>query len=58
MVPQIDEQQPAVIALAMNPARQADTCASIGDAQGTAIMGTISVHLCYFHGFFEARKGA
>jgi hypothetical protein len=44
VVAQVDEQQLAVIALAMNPARQADRLADVACAQRGAGMGTIGVH--------------
>ena len=44
MVPQIDEHQPAMVALAMNPAGQADGLARVGEAQRAAGMGAIDVH--------------
>ena len=45
MIAQIDEQQLAVVALAVDPARQADGFANIGGAQRGAIMGAVGVHV-------------
>mgnify|MGYP006150839021 CR=1 FL=1 len=44
MVAQVDEQHAAVIALAMDPARQADGLADIGGAKLGASVGAIGVH--------------
>ncbi len=44
MVAQIDKQQIAMIALAMNPARQADGFANITLAQISASMGAVAMH--------------
>ena len=44
MVAQVDKQQIAVIALAVNPARQADLLANIGSAKRGATVGAICVH--------------
>ncbi len=44
MVTKVDKQKAAVIALAMDPARQADLGAGIRCAQGAAGVGTIDVH--------------
>ena len=44
MVAEIDEQQPAVIAQSMHPARQSDGLADILLAQRAATMGAIVVH--------------
>ena len=44
MVAQIDEQHAAMVALAVDPARQADGRADIGGAQVGAVMGTVGVH--------------
>ena len=44
MVAQVDEQQMAVIALAVDPARQADGLADIARAQLGAAVGAIGVH--------------
>ena len=44
MVAQIDEQQIAVVALAMDPARELDPLADMGRAELSAIVGTIGVH--------------
>ena len=38
MIAEIDEQQIAMIALAVNPARQADSFADVGGAQFSAFM--------------------
>ena len=45
MVAQVDEQHAAVVALAVDPARQADGLADVGGAQLGAIMGAIGVHV-------------
>src|SRR5205085_12006166 len=45
MIAQIDEQQMAVVALAMNPSRQADGLANVLGAQLGAGMGAVGVHL-------------
>ena len=44
MIAKVDEQHPAVVALAVNPPRQADGLANIGGAQLGAIMGSVGVH--------------
>jgi hypothetical protein len=44
MVTQIDEQQVAVVALAMDPSRQADRFADVAEAQLGAAVGAIGVH--------------
>ena len=44
MVAQVDEQHAAMVALAMDPARQADGLADIGGSQGAAGMGAIGMH--------------
>ena len=44
VVAQIDEQQVAVIALAMDPARDPGDFADVAFAQRATCMGTISVH--------------
>ena len=44
VVAQIDEQHAAMVALAVNPARQLDGLAGIGAAQLGAIVGAIGVH--------------
>src|SRR6185437_16615737 len=44
MVAQIDEDQPAMIAPAIDPARQPDGLSDIGLAKLAAIMGAIGVH--------------
>ena len=43
MIAQIGEQHPAMIPLAMDPARQADGLADMGFAQAVAVMGTVAV---------------
>ena len=48
MIAQIDEQQPAMIALAMHPARDADRLADLFGAKLAAIMGAIGVHWIVF----------
>ena len=45
MIAQVNEQQMAVVALAVDPAREADGFTDIGDAQLGAAMGAIGVHL-------------
>ncbi len=45
MIAQIDEQDAAVIALAVDPAGQADGRADVGSAELAAVMGAIGVHL-------------
>ena len=49
MIAQIDEQEIAVVALAVNPARQAGSFADMGRAQFGAFMRTISM-LCHAQG--------
>jgi len=44
MVAEVDEQQPAVIAHAMHPARQADGLANVFFAKLAASMAAIKVH--------------
>ena len=44
MVAQIDEQQLAVVALAVHPARQPGRAAGVGGAERAAGMGAIGVH--------------
>ena len=44
MVAQVDKQQIAVIALAMDPAGQADGLADAGGAERGTIVGAICVH--------------
>jgi hypothetical protein len=44
MITQVDEEQVAVIALAMHPSREPDGLADVAGAQGCAGMGTIGVH--------------
>mgnify|MGYP001552055406 CR=1 FL=1 len=44
MVPQIEEKKLPVIAFPMHPAGKARGGASIGAAQGTAIMRPVSMH--------------
>ena len=44
MVAQVDEHQPAVVALAVNPAGQAHGVPGVGQSQGAAGMGAIGVH--------------
>jgi hypothetical protein len=45
MIAQVDEQQVAVVAPAVNPARKADGRADVGSAELAAMMGAIKVHL-------------
>ena len=44
MVAQIDEQQAAMVALAMQPPRQAHIRALVREPQGAAGVGAIGVH--------------
>jgi len=44
MIAQIDEQQIAVIALAVNPAGQANLAADMFGAQFGTIVGTVRMH--------------
>ena len=44
MIAQVDEQHCAVVALTVDPARQADRLANVGGAQLGATMGAIGVH--------------
>jgi hypothetical protein len=44
MVAEIDEQQPAMVAHAMHPAREPHMCADIFFAERAAIMGAVGVH--------------
>ena len=44
MIAQIDEEEPAMVALAMHPARKPHRLAGIGGAQRGAGMGTVGVH--------------
>ena len=44
MVAQIDEQQAAVIADAMAPARKPDVGAVLGEGKGAAGMGPVAMH--------------
>ena len=44
VVAQVDEQQAAVVALAVHPARQPDIGAGIRRPKGTAGVGAIGVH--------------
>jgi hypothetical protein len=44
MVAKVDEQQMAVIALAMHPPRKANRLADIVEAQLRAVVGAIGVH--------------
>ena len=44
MVPEVDEEQMAVIAAAMDPPRNADGLANVGSAELATIMGAIRVH--------------
>ena len=45
MVAQVDEQQAAVVALAVDPAGEAGFMAGIGGAQGATVVGAVLVHL-------------
>jgi hypothetical protein len=55
MIAQIDEQHTAMIALAVNPARQADGLSNMAGAQGAAGVGTVKVHR---NSFQSPRNGA
>ena len=56
VIAQIDEQHAAMIALAVDPARQFDRLAGIGGAQGGAVVGAINVHFSVFRQLcFEGR---
>jgi hypothetical protein len=44
MIAEVDEQQPAVIAQAMHPARKPDGLADVLFAKLAASLGAISVH--------------
>src|ERR1700712_3539705 len=44
MVPQIDEEQAAMVALAVNPTRKPDGLAGITGAKRAAGMGAVGVH--------------
>jgi hypothetical protein len=44
MVAQVDKQHTAVIALAVDPARQADGRSNVVGSKGIAIMGAVGVH--------------
>jgi hypothetical protein len=44
VVAQIDEQQAAVVADAMAPARKADVGAVLGEGQGAAGVGAVAMH--------------
>ncbi len=44
VVAQVDEHQPAVVALAMDPARQPDILARVRRPEGAAGMGTVGMH--------------
>ncbi len=57
MVTQIDEQQIAVIALTVDPTRQADGLADLRLAELGAVVGAIGVHITMTFGWF-ARIGA
>jgi len=50
MVAQVDEQQPAMVARAVDPAGQAHAAADIGSAQFAAIMSAVGVHGVSFTG--------
>ncbi len=60
MVAQVDEEQAAVIAFAMDPAGQARWLARIGDAELAAGVGAIGVHgvgVRRFRGPISKRRG-
>jgi hypothetical protein len=44
VIAQVDEQQMAVVALSVDPSRQADRFADIAETQVSTAMGTIGVH--------------
>ena len=59
MIAQIDEQQSTVIALAVDPARQAHIITRIPGSKGAAGVGAIGVHGAQIPlGFRRGRKGA
>ena len=45
MVAKIDEENAAMVTLAVNPARKPDLFSDVGSAELTAIVGAIRVHL-------------
>jgi hypothetical protein len=49
MVPQIDEQQPAMVALGMNPAGKPGQAADIPCPQSSAMVGAVFMHRKIFH---------
>ena len=58
VIAQIDEKDTAVIALVVHPARQTDGFANLFLGQGTAVVGTIGVHLKSFHFREYGARGA
>jgi hypothetical protein len=44
MIAQVDEHQPAVVALAVNPAGQPRLVADIGQPQGGAMVRSVGMH--------------
>ena len=59
VVAQVDEQQAAVVALAVDPPRQAHISAHVRVPEGAAGVGAIGVHCQVSRGWFwKARKGA
>ena len=58
MVAQVDEQHAAMVALAVNPARQADGRADVGGAKLGAVMGTVGVHDVALAAIADVRKFA
>ena len=50
VVAQVDEDQPAVIALAVDPARQPDGLAGVGGAKRAAGVGAVGVHFFWKSG--------
>ena len=57
VVAQVDEQQPAMVADAVHPARKADGGADVGFPQLGAGMAAVSMHGCRFR-FWDDRFGA
>jgi hypothetical protein len=45
MVAKVDEEHPAMIALAMNPSGDSDFASDVGSAELAAVVGTIGVHV-------------
>jgi hypothetical protein len=55
VVAKVDKQHPAMIALAVDPARQADFLADVGGAKLGAMVGTVGVHV--FHSLYACHPG-